>query len=156
MKVSSVEMNQIELIKILNDVINQKDFPRHGILAAFIFPQRPLARRNKPRICNRIAAGKQSHVVSGANQFLSEVRYDPFRSSIMFRRYAFDEWRNLSNSHIPFVPREFRLRRNTVHGRLTFRGVMAVPIPTNLSVVAHNSHAIDALVLCIRYKVTSS
>jgi hypothetical protein len=74
----------------------------------------------------------------------------------MFRRYAFDEWRNLSNSHIPFVPREFRLRRNTVHGRLTFRGVMAVPIPTNLSVVAHNSHAIDALVLCIRYKVTSS
>jgi hypothetical protein len=105
MKVSSVKMNQIELINVLNDVIYQKDFPRHGIFAAFIFPQRPLARCNKPRICNRIAAGKQGHVVSGANQFLSEVRHDPFRSSIVFRRHALNEWRNLSNSHIPFFPR---------------------------------------------------
>src|SRR5437667_12886490 len=58
MKVSSVKMNQIELINVLDDVIYQKDFPRHGIFAALIFPERPLARRNKPRICNRIAAGK--------------------------------------------------------------------------------------------------
>ena len=104
MKEPSVKMNQIELIKVLNDMIYQKDFPRHGIFAPFILPQRPLARRNKPRICNRIAAGKESHIVSGANQFLSEVRDDPFRSSIVFRRYALDEWRNLSNSHSTFFP----------------------------------------------------
>ena len=122
MKVSSVKMNQIELINVLNNVIYQKDFPRHGIFAAFILPERPLARCDKPRICNRIAAGKQSHVVSDANQFLSKVRDDPFRPSVMFRRNALDEWRNLSNSHIPFVPRRFRLRRRTTNSRPTSRG----------------------------------
>jgi uncharacterized protein (DUF2384 family) len=58
MQVSGVKMNKIKLISVLDHVIYQKDFPRHGIFAALILPERTLARRNKPRICNRIAAGK--------------------------------------------------------------------------------------------------
>src|SRR5215813_11151261 len=120
MQVSSMKMNQIELVNVLNHMIYQENFPRHGIFAALILPQRTFARRNKSCICNRIPAGKQSHIVSGANQFLSEVRDDPFRSSIVFRRHAFDKWRYLSNSHIPFLPRGFRLRRHTVLGPCNF------------------------------------
>jgi len=73
MQVSSMKMNEIELVSVLNHVIYEENFPRHRIFAALILPQRPLARRNKSRICNRIPAGKQSHIMSGANQFLSEV-----------------------------------------------------------------------------------
>jgi len=58
MQVPGVKMNKIELINVLDDVIYQKDFPRYGIFAALVLPERTLARRNKPRICNRIAAGK--------------------------------------------------------------------------------------------------
>ena len=90
MQVPSVKMNEIELIGMLDHVIYQKNFPCHWVFAALILSERTLARRNKPCICNRIAAGKQSYVVAGANQFLSEVRDDPFRPSIVFRRHAFD------------------------------------------------------------------
>jgi hypothetical protein len=41
-------MNKIELINVLDDVIYQKNFPRHRVFAALILPERPLARRNKP------------------------------------------------------------------------------------------------------------
>jgi hypothetical protein len=42
-----MKMNQIELINVLDDVIYQKDFPRHGIFAALIFPERPLLEANR-------------------------------------------------------------------------------------------------------------
>jgi hypothetical protein len=58
MQVPGVKMNKIELINVLDDVIYQKNFPRHRVFAALILPERPLARRNKPRIGNGIAAGK--------------------------------------------------------------------------------------------------
>jgi hypothetical protein len=58
MQVPGVKMNKIELINVLDDVIYQKDFSRHWVFAVLILPERTLARRNKPRICNRIAAGK--------------------------------------------------------------------------------------------------
>src|SRR5581483_299510 len=64
MKVSSVKMNQIELINVLDEVIEQEDFPRHRVFAALVFPERALARRNEPRTCNGVAACKQSHVMS--------------------------------------------------------------------------------------------
>jgi hypothetical protein len=53
-----MKMNKIELINVLDDVIYQKNFSRHRVFAALILPERPLAGRNKPRICNGIAAGK--------------------------------------------------------------------------------------------------
>jgi hypothetical protein len=43
MEVSSVKMNQIELINVLNDVIYEKDFARHRIFAALILAQRTFA-----------------------------------------------------------------------------------------------------------------
>src|SRR4029450_4401552 len=49
MQVSSMKMNQIELVNVLNHVIYEENFPRHRIFAALILPQRPLARRNKSR-----------------------------------------------------------------------------------------------------------
>ena len=58
MQVPGVKMNKIELINVLDDVIYQKNFPRHRVFAALILPERPLAGRNKPRIGNGIAAGK--------------------------------------------------------------------------------------------------
>ena len=58
MQVPGVKMNKIELINVLDDVIYQKNFSRHRVFAALILPERPLSRRNKPRICNGIAAGK--------------------------------------------------------------------------------------------------
>jgi hypothetical protein len=39
MKVSSVKMNEIELVNVLDDVIYQKNFPRYGIFAALILPE---------------------------------------------------------------------------------------------------------------------
>src|SRR5262245_13809963 len=102
MKVSSVEMNQIEFVNVLDDVIYQKDFSRNGVFAALILPERPLAGRHKSRFRNGVAAGKQSDVVSGANQFLRKIRDDPFRSSVVFWRHTFDKRRNLSNSHVFF------------------------------------------------------
>ena len=43
MQVSSMKMNQIELVSELDHVIYQENFPRHRIFAALILPQRPLA-----------------------------------------------------------------------------------------------------------------
>jgi hypothetical protein len=43
MQVSSMKMNQVELVSVLNHVIYQENFPRHRIFAALILPQRPLA-----------------------------------------------------------------------------------------------------------------
>jgi hypothetical protein len=43
MQVPGVKMNEIELINALDDVIYQKNFPRHRVFAAPIFPERPLA-----------------------------------------------------------------------------------------------------------------
>jgi hypothetical protein len=58
MQVPGVKMNKIELVNVLDNMIYKKNFPRHRVFAALILPERPLAGRNKPRICNRIAAGK--------------------------------------------------------------------------------------------------
>jgi hypothetical protein len=43
MQVPGMKMNKIELISVLDDVIYQKNFPCHGIFAALILPERPLA-----------------------------------------------------------------------------------------------------------------
>src|ERR1043166_1003074 len=48
MNVSSVKVNQIELVNVLDDVIYQKNFPRHWVFAALILAERALARCNKP------------------------------------------------------------------------------------------------------------
>jgi len=39
MQVPGVKMNKIELINVLDDMIYQKDFPRHGIFAALVLPK---------------------------------------------------------------------------------------------------------------------
>jgi hypothetical protein len=67
MKVTGMEMNHIELASVLDHVIYQNDFSCHRVLAALILPKRPPGRRNKPRTCNRVAAAKQGHVVTGAD-----------------------------------------------------------------------------------------
>ena len=90
MKVASVKMNQVKLLNVLDDMICQKDFPGDGVFAALVFPERPLAGRDKPRFCNRVAAGKQCHVVPGRDQFFSEERDDSLGASIVFWRHAFD------------------------------------------------------------------
>jgi len=90
MKVTGMEMNHIEFAGVLDHVIYQNHFPCHWILATLILAKRAPGRRNKPRGCDRVAAAKQSHIVTGANQFFSEVRNDPFRPSIMFRRHTLD------------------------------------------------------------------
>src|SRR5215472_4769613 len=117
MQVSSVKMNKIELINVLDDVIYQKDFPRHRVFAALILPQRALARRNEPRSCNGIAAGKQSHFVTCSNQFFCKIRNDSFGPSIMFWRHAFMKRCYLCNSHlmIPLFPNaSFLLSQGTI------------------------------------------
>src|SRR5216684_1072771 len=89
MKITGVEMNEIKFAGMLDYVIYQDDFAGDGIFAPLVFTKRPAAGRNEPGACDRIATAKQSHVVSCANQFFSEIRNDSLRPSIMFWRHAF-------------------------------------------------------------------
>src|SRR5439155_22273652 len=57
------------------------------------------------RLGHRISACKKCDLVALANQFLSEIRYNPFGTAIVFWRYALIERRDLSNTHstYPFL-----------------------------------------------------
>src|SRR4026209_2741613 len=69
--------------------------------AALIETQRAAAPRNQSGSCNRVAACKKSYVMSRTDQFLRKIRDDPLRPAVMFGRDAFNQRRNLSNSHLP-------------------------------------------------------
>ncbi len=90
MKVTGMEMNHIEFAGVLDHVVYQNHFPSHWILAALILAKRATGRRNKPCGCDRVAAAKQSDLVTGANQFFCKIGNDSFCPSIMFWRHTLD------------------------------------------------------------------
>ncbi len=52
MRVTGVEMNDVEFASVLDHVIDQDEFPSNGILALFILTNRAPYRRNEPRTCH--------------------------------------------------------------------------------------------------------
>src|SRR6266496_4491816 len=100
MKIARVKMNEIKFAGVLDDVFYQYDFAGDGILAPLVFTKRPPAGCNELGACNRVSTAKQSHFVSCANQFFSEIRNDSLRPSIMFWRHAFMKRCYLRNSHL--------------------------------------------------------
>ena len=123
MEIMQLKMNEMELINVLNDVIYPRRTSRAtgSLQRSFFRSERSHDAISRAFVTESPLANKVTSCPARTN---SSVRYadDPFRPSVMFRRNALDEWRNLSNSHFPFVPRRFRLRRRTTNSRPTSRG----------------------------------
>ena len=101
-EVVGVAVNDVELFGVLVDRSQHEDVPGERILARRIEAGRTRARRAQPRRGDRVAAGKQRHVMTEPDQFLGQIRYDPLRSAIHHRRYAFVERSHLRNPHYTF------------------------------------------------------
>ena len=52
MRVTSVEMNDVEFASVLDHVIDKDEFPSNGILALLVFTKRAPYRRNELRACH--------------------------------------------------------------------------------------------------------
>ncbi len=47
-----MKMNDLEFASVLDNVIDQDEFPSNGILAPLVFTKRAPYRRNEPSACN--------------------------------------------------------------------------------------------------------
>ena len=99
MQIVNVEMNNVELCCTLEHAFEHHRLVGQFVDALVVQTQRALASRHQPRLGHRVSAREKRHLVTLVDQFLGEVRYNPFRTSVIFRRYAFKKRRHLSNSH---------------------------------------------------------
>src|SRR2546425_80755 len=99
MRIVNVEMDDVELRSALEHMFEHQDLVRQLIYAVFIEAQRTAARRDEVRLGHRVSTGEKRDLVALANQFLGEIRYNPFGTAIVFWRYAHIERRDLSNTH---------------------------------------------------------
>ena len=81
-QIINVKMDDIELRSALEHTFQHQNLVRQSVHAVLVQTQRAPAPRHQPSFRHRVATGKERHVVTLTNQFLSEVRHNPFRPSI--------------------------------------------------------------------------
>ena len=70
MQVIDMKMNNVELVRALENTLQHNEMVGHLALVTLIQTQRPPARRNQPCIRLRISARKERHFVALSHQFL--------------------------------------------------------------------------------------
>jgi hypothetical protein len=71
MHVIDVKVNHVELARLLQHLVYKNQMPGQGVRTIPVEPQRPFDWRTESGRSDRVAAGKQRHFVSLADQFLS-------------------------------------------------------------------------------------
>ena len=99
MKLIDVEMQDVELIGAARDLVEHQHVIGDDIADVGLEPQGAGNARHKLGRRDRIAAREQRHVVPELDQFLGEVVNDAFGPAVGFRGNAFNQRRNLGNTH---------------------------------------------------------
>src|SRR6476646_1039862 len=81
-KIVDVEMDYVERIRFGQDLIQLHEMKRQRFAPLPGEPERLITRGNQARAGVRIAARKERHIVSLANQFFSQIRNHSFSAAI--------------------------------------------------------------------------
>ena len=99
MKVVGMKMDEIEMVRVAQQLLEHHEVMRQGILARGIEPQRLWSCRDEPCLGHRVASGEQSDLMSARNELLGEIGDDPLGSSVELRRHALEQRSDLSHTH---------------------------------------------------------
>jgi len=116
MEVIHVKMNDVELGRALENILQHDVMMDYLVPATLIQTQRLRARSHQPRSRFRISARKQRYFMALTNQFLGEIRHYAFCSPVIFRRHALIKRRHLCNSHTQIKSSLFEFSRPRATG----------------------------------------
>ena len=102
MKLVDVEMQDVEIVGALAHAIEHQHVIGNGIAHAGVEPQRLRHAGHEVGRRDRIAAGKQRHVMAERHQFFGQVGDDPLGAAIEPWGNAFDQRRDLRDFHYCF------------------------------------------------------
>jgi len=97
--VRDVEVHEVEVGSLLRHLLDHQDMFGNRIESTAVEPLRSAANRNERRLCDRVTAGKQGHIVALTHEFIGQKSDDTFGAAVQLRRYPFTKWSNLGNSH---------------------------------------------------------
>jgi hypothetical protein len=100
MHVISVEMDHIELSRVLINVLQKQHVECKLIYATIVQPQSPPAHSGQPCLRYRISAGKKGDLVSLPDQFLRQIGNYTFSSAIVPGGDALIKGRYLGYFHV--------------------------------------------------------
>ena len=112
-KLVDVEMQDIEFVGHLAHAVEHQHVVRNRIPYIRVQSQCHRHAAHQLGAGNRIAAGKQGHVVTLPNQFVGEIGHDSLATTIQPRWHALHERRDLRNFHV-FLSRRTGYERNVL------------------------------------------
>ena len=94
-----VKVQDVKLLGHPADFVEHDEMIRNGVCNVGIKTKGALTAAFKSSGGDLVAAGEESHVVTLPDQFLGEIRYDPFSSPIQLGRAALHQRCYLSDLH---------------------------------------------------------
>jgi hypothetical protein len=99
MELVDVEMEQVELVRPLAHLVEHQQIIGDHIAHRGGEPKRRTRAGCEFRRGQRVAAGKQSHIMALPDEFFGQIRNDPLGASIIGRWHAFDWGSDLRDPH---------------------------------------------------------